>query len=83
MSIEEKILVSECLELYLHTQEMLNRYTDIKTAWERYKKNKDEENLSQLNYCLNCISDQNINVVNELKNAPLEVLSDYLLREEV
>lgn len=82
MDFEEKILIAECLELYLSTQELLNRCVDIKKAWEHHKKENDEESLLQLEFCLDCISDKVLNTINELKNAPLEILNDYLLSEE-
>lgn len=83
MDFEEKILVAECLELYLNTQELLNRCVDIKKAWEQYKRENDEESLSQLEFCLDCISNKVLNTIDELKNAPLEILNDYLLSEEM
>lgn len=74
--MDKKIIMAEILDLTMKVDEMIAHVRDAKNSLHTYEQNKDSESLLLMKHSLEAI---NVDAIEELKNAPLELLRNLIV----
>lgn len=74
--MDKKIIMAEILDLTMKVDEMIAHVRDAKNSLYTYEQNKDSESLLLMKHSLEAI---NVDAIEELKNAPLELLRNLII----